>query len=201
MRFCSHCAGPINRVTPPGDDRQRDYCPACDRVFYQNPRNVVGAVPIGEDGRVLLCKRGIEPRLGKWTLPAGFLENGESTHAGAVRETREEAGAHIRLGEQTLYTLFNLPRINQVYLFFRAEIETMGLGFTGETLEVGLFSEAEIPWDELAFPVVRVTLEHYFQDAPGQCFPVRMFDIHRIGDQIDLRLISSSSARESGAAR
>lgn len=194
MKFCQHCAGTVSYLIPKGDDRHRHYCPDCDIVFYQNPRNVVGAVPISEDGRVLLCKRGIEPRLGKWTLPAGFMENGESTHEGAARETMEEAGARIVLDEQTLYTLFNLPRINQVYLFFRAGIFEMNLGFTEETLEAKLFTEDEIPWGEIAFPVVKTTLEYYFQDVKKQCFPVRMFDVTRDGKEISMRLISASDS-------
>ena len=193
MKFCHHCAGPVSRVVPKGDDRLRDYCPDCDAVFYQNPRNVVGALPVSDDGRILLCKRGIQPRIGKWTLPAGFMENGESTHAGALRETMEEAGARITLEDGALYTLFNLPQINQVYLFFRASIAEMNLGFTEETLQVGLFTEAKIPWRELAFPVVRITLEHYFQDVPNKTFPVRMFDITRIEKHLDVRLVSESS--------
>lgn len=194
MKFCQHCAGTVDYLIPKGDDRPRHYCPGCDIVFYENPRNVVGAVPISEDGRVLLCKRGIEPRLGKWTLPAGFMENGESTHEGAARETIEEAGAHIALDEQTLYTLFNLPRINQVYLLFRARILEMNLGFTEETLEIRLFAEEEIPWGEIAFPVVKTTLEYYFRDAKKQRFPVRMFDVTRDGKEISMRLISVSDS-------
>lgn len=197
MKFCQHCAGPVNHVIPQGDDRRRHYCPACDVVFYQNPRNVVGTVPVSEDGRVLLCKRGIEPRHGKWTLPAGFMENGESTHAGAVRETMEEAGARIELGDSTLYTLFNLPQINQVYLLFRASILEANLGFTEETLETKLCAESEVPWDEIAFPVVKITLEHYFRDMEKQHFPVRMFDVTRNGGELDVRLISSSAPEAS----
>ena len=192
MKFCQHCAGPVSHLIPQGDDRHRHYCPDCDIVFYQNPRNVVGTVPVSGDGRVLLCKRGIEPRHGKWTLPAGFMENGESTHAGAVRETMEEAGARIELGQRTLYTLFNLPQINQVYLLFRASILEADLGFTEETQEVKLFTEAEIPWTEIAFPVVKITLEHFFRDVEKQRFPVRMFDVTRDGKELDVRLISES---------
>lgn len=192
MKFCQHCAGPVSYVIPRGDDRQRHYCPACDVVFYQNPRNVVGTVPVSEDGRVLLCKRGIEPRHGKWTLPAGFMENEESTHAGAVRETMEEAGARIELGSSTLYTLFNLPQINQVYLLFRASILEANLGFTEETLATKLCAESEVPWGEIAFPVVKITLEHYFRDRERQHFPVRMFDVTRNGRELDVRLVSKS---------
>lgn len=197
MKFCQHCARPVSYLIPQGDDRHRHYCPDCDIVFYENPRNVVGTVPVSEDGRVLLCKRGIEPRHGKWTLPAGFMENGESTHAGAVRETMEEAGARIDLGQSTLYTLFNLPRINQVYLLFRASILEADLGFTEETQEVKLFTEAEIPWTEIAFPVVKITLEHFFRDVEKQRFPVRMFDVTRNGQELDVRLISESDVSSS----
>ncbi len=193
MKFCQHCAGKIVRVVPPGDNRHRDYCPKCDTVFYQNPRNVVGTVPISEDGRVLLCKRGIEPRLEKWTLPAGFMENGESAHAGAARETMEEAGARIRLEGSGLYTLFNLPQINQVYLLFRARITEMNLGFTEETLEAKLFTEADIPWDKIAFLMVRITLEHYFHDRETNRFPIRMFDIHQKNGKYTVNLISESA--------
>ncbi len=192
MKFCQHCAGPVSHGIPAGDDRRRYFCSACDIVFYQNPRNVVGAVPASADGRVLLCRRGIEPRLGKWTLPAGFMENGESAQAGAVRETMEEAGARITLDGQTLYTLFNLPQINQLYLLFRARIAEMGLGFTAETLEAKLVSEEQVPWDEIAFPAVRITLEHYFRDRRRQRFPVRMFDLIRNGGELETRLISES---------
>ncbi len=192
MKFCQHCAGPVQHLVPEGDHRLRHYCPACDVVFYQNPRNVVGAVPVSDDGRILLCKRGIEPRLGKWTLPAGFMENGESTHQGAARETMEEAGARIAFDEHALYTLFNLPRIDQVYLFFRARIVSMDCGFTEETVAVQLFGENEIPWSEIAFPVVSITLEQYFEDLRTQCFPVRMFDVVRNGERIDKSLISVS---------
>ena len=144
--------------------------------------------------KVLLCKRAIEPRLGKWTLPAGFMENGESSLEGAIRETREEAGATISVREDSLYTLFNLPKINQVYLFFRAELADLNFAAGVESLEVALFAEEDIPWDELAFPVVHSTLKHYFADRQEQKFPVRMFDVHYSPERkITTTLISNSA--------
>ena len=118
MKYCHHCAAETVHKIPPGDDKLRHCCEACDSIFYQNPNNVVGTLPTFGD-KVLLCKRAIEPRLGKWTLPAGFMENGESSLEGAIRETLEEAGAKLLVDGSSLYTLFNLPRINQMYLFFR----------------------------------------------------------------------------------
>lgn len=192
MKFCHHCAGPLIQRIPHGDDKLRYCCDPCNTIFYQNPKNVVGTLPI-QGNRVLLCKRAISPRLGKWTLPAGFMENGESSLNGAIRETLEEAGATIRVRDDSLYTLFNLPSINQVYMFFRAEIIALDTIPGIETEEIGLFTEAEIPWQEIAFPVVRSTLEHYFLDLPQQHFPVRMFDVHHQEDRgITTRLISHS---------
>ena len=152
----------------------------------------VKASPIHED-KVLLCKRAIQPRLGRWTLPAGYLENGESCLDGAIRETLEEAGARVNVQESSLYTLFNLPVINQIYLFFRAELSDLDFQPGAESEEVALFSQAEIPWDEIAFPVVLTTLEHYFEDIEQNHFPVRMFDVHH-GDNrtITTKLISHS---------
>src|SRR5690606_35951955 len=114
--------------------------------------------------RVLLCRRAIEPRMGKWTLPAGFMENGESTLEGAIRETAEEAGAMVQAQDCRLYTLFNLPYINQVYLFFLTQLKESVFDPGPESLEVALFREQDIPWDEIAFTVVRITLEQYFRD-------------------------------------
>lgn len=192
MKYCHHCASELTHKIPPGDDKLRHCCESCDSIFYQNPNNVVGTLPFFED-KVLLCRRAIEPRLGKWTLPAGFMENGESSLEGAVRETREEAGAELLLREDSLYTLFNLPKINQVYLFFRAELANLDFAAGAESLEVALFREEEIPWDELAFPVVVSTLRHYFEDRQTQSFPVRMFDVHYSPERkISTTLISLS---------
>ena len=143
MKFCHHCASPIVLRIPDGDDKVRHCCNHCDSVFYENPKNVVGTLPFYED-KILLCKRAIQPRLGKWTLPAGFMENGETSLEGAVRETAEEAGATVRIHDDSLYTLFNLPSINQVYLFFRAEpvlVSPTVLGESGKFPLKGKFLE------------------------------------------------------------
>ncbi len=192
MKFCHHCATELTLTIPEGDDRERHYCVKCDVVFYQNPKNVVGTLPVWDD-KILLCKRAIEPRRGLWTLPAGFMENGESSLDGAIRETLEEAGASVEVQEDALYTLFNLPRINQVYMFFRASLKDLDFSPGLESEEVRLFSEEEIPWQEIAFPVVRSTLENYFEDRSQQHFPVRMFNVHHGEDRsFDIQLISLS---------
>lgn len=196
MKYCHHCAAPVLLKVPEGDDKPRHICADCDTIFYQNPKNVVGTLPVFED-RVLLCKRAIEPRLGLWTLPAGFMENGESSLQGAIRETIEEAGAHIRVADDSLYTLFNLPRINQVYMFFRAELLDLEFAPGFESLAVEMFREQDIPWNEIAFPVVRETLQHYFSDRPAKNFPVRMFDVIHASDRrsVTTHLISQSQQR------
>lgn len=193
MKYCHQCASPLVLRIPEGDDKPRHCCSQCDSIFYLNPKNVVGTLPFFED-KVLLCKRAIQPRLGKWTLPAGFMENGESSLHGAIRETQEEAGASVIVKSDSLYTLFNLPKINQVYMFFRAELANLEFEAGLESEEVALLGEKEIPWDELAFPVVRSTLEHYFDDLRKNHFPVRMFDVHHGEDRtITTKLISDST--------
>ena len=192
MKFCHQCASPLILRIPEGDDKMRHCCDSCSSVFYQNPKNVVGTLPIYGD-KVLLCKRAIQPRLGKWTLPAGYMENGESSLSGAIRETKEEAGAEIIISTDSLYTLYNLPNINQVYMFFRGQLANLDFYAGAESLEVGLFAEDEIPWDEIAFTVVKSTLELYFADARDNRFPIRMFDVHHGEDrQISTKLISHS---------
>ena len=192
MKFCHQCAGSLILRIPPGDDKPRHCCSECDTIFYLNPKNVVGTLPFFED-KVLLCKRAIQPRAGKWTLPAGYMENGESSLDGAIRETTEEAGASVIVKSDSLYTLFNLPKINQVYMFFRTELANLDFAAGVESQEVALFSEAEIPWREIAFPVVKSTLEHYFDDLRKNRFPVRMFDVNHTEDRsFTTNLISSS---------
>jgi ADP-ribose pyrophosphatase YjhB (NUDIX family) len=174
MKFCSICGHAVVLQIPPGDSLARHVCPACGTVHYQNPKMVVGAIPEWED-RILLCRRAIEPRLGLWTLPAGFMENGETTAEGAARETLEEAGARVRMGD--LYTLFNLPDINQVYFIFRAQLLDLDYQPGIESLEVALFREQDIPWDNLAFRTVKSTLELYFADRSTGHFGFHVGDI------------------------
>ena len=192
MKFCHNCAAPLIVRIPQGDDKPRHCCDDCQSIFYQNPKNVVGTIP-AHGNKVLLCKRAIQPRIGKWTLPAGFMENGESSLEGAIRETKEEAGATVIIQEDSLYTLFNLPTINQVYMFFRVNLADLEFSPGVESEEVALFSENEIPWSDIAFPVVKTTLEQYFQDKKSNNFPVRMFDVHHKKDQnISMEIISRS---------
>lgn len=201
MKFCQHCAGPITHHVPAGDDKPRYCCLQCAVVFYQNPNNIVGTLPV-YGSKVLLCKRAIEPRLGKWTLPAGFLENGESTLTGAIRETSEEAKAHVRAQDCQLYTLFNLPYINQVYWFFLTALQSPSFGAGEESLEVALFEEHEVPWDEIAFAVVKITLQQYFADRKDSLYPVRMFDLEYSDErQLSTRLVSHSHQTIDGEKR
>ena len=161
MKFCSACGREVVFEVPAGDNRQRYCCNGCGTIHYQNPRLVVGTVTVWED-KVLLCKRAIEPRYGYWTLPAGFMENGETTGEGAARETLEEAGAHVDIGP--LFSLLNVAHVEQVHLFYLAQMRTPHFEAGVESLEVGLFTEAQIPWSELAFPTVKQTLQWFFED-------------------------------------
>jgi len=174
MKFCSNCGNTVKLSIPSGDDRERYVCESCDTIHYQNPRIIAGCLPTFED-KVLLCKRAIAPRIGFWTLPAGFMENGETTEQGALRESWEEARAEINVAG--LYTLFSLPYINQVYMFYRGDLANLNYSAGSESLEVELFTEEEIPWEELAFPVVKKTLQHYFSDRKTQHFPMRSEDL------------------------
>jgi ADP-ribose pyrophosphatase YjhB (NUDIX family) len=146
---------------PPGDSLPRHVCEACNTIHYQNPRVVVGCIAEWED-RILLCRRAIEPRYGMWTVPAGYMENGETTFQGAARETLEEANARVEVG--ALYAIYNIPHISQIYMLFRARLLDMDFSAGAETLDARLFTEAEIPWDEIAFATVRQTLNHYYGD-------------------------------------
>jgi len=181
MKFCSHCGDPVRVLIPPGDNRPRHVCTRCGTVHYQNPKIVVGCIPEWE-GKVLLCRRAIEPRYGLWTLPAGFMERGETTLAGAARETLEEANARVAVGP--LYSLFNLPHIDQVYMLFRGRLLDLDFHPGEESLEVQLFAESEIPWDSLAFPVVKETLELYFRDRAAGRDGLRVGDIVREGAEL-----------------
>jgi ADP-ribose pyrophosphatase YjhB (NUDIX family) len=176
MKFCSQCGHSVRQRVPAGDNRPRYVCEQCEHIHYENPRIIAGCLPIYDD-QVLLCKRAIEPRSGLWTLPAGFLENGETTSAGALREAREEANVNAEIIE--LYTIFSLPHISQVYMFFRAQLLDLDFSAGEESLEVGLFREHEIPWDNLAFPVIGQTLKHYYEDRISDEFPIRSRNIIR----------------------
>lgn len=176
IRFCNQCGHAIAmRVPADGDTRMRAICPQCQHIQYQNPLNVVGTLPVADDGRILLCKRNIEPRWGKWTLPAGFMELDETTSQGAARETDEEAGAQIQMGP--LFSVLNVPRVGQVHFFYLASLlsEKFNPGF--ETIEARLFTEAEVPWDEIAFRTVKETLEAYFADRKTGTFGLHCVDI------------------------
>jgi ADP-ribose pyrophosphatase YjhB (NUDIX family) len=153
---------------PVGDNRLRDCCPQCGAIHYVNPRPVVGTVPRWQSGELLLCRRAIEPRRGYWTLPAGFLEVGETTAAGALRETEEEAGARVTLGP--LFTLIDVPHVEQVHIFFLAEMLDLNFSAGEESLDVKLFRPDELPWDELAFDTVRTTLTLYLDDLQRGSF-------------------------------
>jgi len=181
MNYCSECGEKVDLRIPAGDDRPRHVCRACGTIHYRNPKIVVGCIPEWED-RILLCRRGIEPRYGFWTLPAGFMEMGETCQQGAARETLEEAQARVEVGE--LYSLFNLPHIDQVYLLFRSRLLDLDFGPGEESLEVGLFAEAEMPWPEIAFPAVKETLELYFDDRSKGVLGLRSGDIVRVNGDL-----------------
>ena len=171
MKFCSYCGDPVMLRVPPGDNRERFVCSSCEVVHYHNPRIIVGCVPVFED-KVLLCKRAIEPRKNFWTLPAGFMENDETTAQGAARESYEEALAEV--SDLSLYCLYSVPEINQVFFFYRCSLkDENAFGAGEESLESRLFTEDEIPWDNIAFYTVVKTLRYYFADRKQNHFPIR----------------------------
>jgi ADP-ribose pyrophosphatase YjhB (NUDIX family) len=174
IKHCRACGAAAEYRTPVDDNRDRAVCTQCGEIHYENPLNVVGTLPVWGE-QVLLCRRNIEPRFGLWTLPAGFMELGETTAEGAVRETIEEAGAHIEL--QGLFTLLNVVRVGQVHLFYRARMLDTSLAPGPETIEARLFREHEVPWDELAFRTVRLTLEHFFADRARGVFGLHVGDV------------------------
>lgn len=175
IKHCKNCgATVVYRLPDDGDSRERAVCPVCGTIHYENPLNVVGTVPLWGD-RVLLCKRNIEPRWGKWTLPAGFMELNETTAQGAARETDEEAGAQFEM--QDLFSVLNVVQVGQVHLFYRARLLSDQFKPGHETIEARLFTEAEIPWDEIAFRTVKETLRFYFEDRRRGRFTVHTADI------------------------
>ena len=174
MNFCSQCGAKTQWRVPEGDNRPRHVCTDCEFIHYENPKIICGCL-VTYQGKVLLCRRAIEPRHGLWTLPAGFMENGETAAEGALRETWEEASATPTL--KGLYAMCSIPYISQVYLIFHAELEDGKFGIGPETLESRLFAPDEIPWDQLAFRTVTHTLEHFVNDVQTGQFPLHSFDI------------------------
>jgi len=174
IKHCRACGSPVGYQVPDDDNRERAVCPACQLIHYENPLNVVGTVPVWGE-QVLLCKRAIEPRHGFWTLPAGFMELGETVEDGAIRETVEEAGANIEL--QDLFTMISVVRVGQVHLFYRARMTDATLDPGPETLEARLFHEHEVPWDQIAFRTVKDTLQHFFACRRAGAYPLQCSSI------------------------
>lgn len=176
MKFCSQCGQPVSQRIPEGDNMPRFVCDHCQTIHYQNPNIVAGSLPVyGE--RILLCKRAIEPRLGLWTLPAGFMENAETVEQAALRESMEEANARVRLDQ--LYTVFSLPHANQVYMMYRATLLDEKFFAGPESQEVRLFREEEIPWEQLAFRTIYQTLRYFFEDRRRGEYVLRSHVIER----------------------
>ena len=171
MRFCSNCGNKVNFGAIPGDEIERYFCPHCETIHYQNPKVVVGCVPRWKD-EVLLCKRAIEPRKGLWTLPAGFLENGEKVEDGALRETLEEANAEVDIVR--LFSVYSLPHVSQVYMMFLANLKNLNFRSGPESLEVNLFGKNQIPWDQIAFSAIKFTLNEYFRGSESLNGEVRL---------------------------
>ena len=177
MRYCSSCGSPLENRVPEGDNRVRPVCDSCGVIHYTNPKIVAGTIPVWED-RILLCRRAIEPRYGFWTLPAGFMENAETTVEAAIRETVEEANAQVEI--EGLYSVINVPHIDQVHMYFRATMVNDRFSAGDESLDVALFRETEIPWDDLAFPTVSATLRRFFDERRrATSFSVFVDDIRR----------------------
>jgi ADP-ribose pyrophosphatase YjhB (NUDIX family) len=175
VEYCTLCGAGVEQRIPPGDEHPRYICKTCGNIHYQNPKLVVGCIPEYQ-GRILLCKRDIEPRRGKWTLPAGFLENGETVREGALRETYEEARVRVKIIAP--FRLFDLAFVNQLYLMFRASISVPNFSSTPESSEVRLVLEKDIPWDDIAFPVIERTLQHYFRDRIKGAYPFQSLELN-----------------------
>ena len=179
MKYCSQCGAPVSLKIPADDNRHRHVCDSCELIHYQNPKIIAGCIPVWED-KILLCRRAIEPRHGYWTLPAGFMEMGETTSEAAVRETLEEANARVEI--DGLYALINLPHVNQVYMMFRSQLLDLDFSPGQESLEVALYVEDDIPWEELAFTTIRHSLKFYFEDQKRKNFQLRIGDIVKTED-------------------
>jgi ADP-ribose pyrophosphatase YjhB (NUDIX family) len=175
MKFCCYCAAPVVSRVPPGDSLPRWICDECGEIHYQNPKLVLGTIP-EQGGRILLCRRAIEPRYGYWTLPAGFMENSETAAQGAARETLEEAGARVELGAP--FSMISVPRVNQVHVFYLARVLDLAAQPGEETLEVGFFDEAAIPWQDIAFRTVGLTLKFWLSDRKAGRFNFHAEDLN-----------------------
>lgn len=174
MNYCSQCGGTLTHRIPPDDTLPRYVCDRCGFIHYQNPRLVVGTLPVWED-KVMLCRRAIEPRRGLWTLPAGFMENAETLAQAALRETLEEAKARVEV--EGLFTLISVPHINQVHVIYLARLLDLDFAPGAETLEVALFDERDVPWDEIAFRSISITLKHFFVDRQRGNFGLHADDL------------------------
>lgn len=174
MKFCSDCGSPVSFETPPGDHLPRYICKACETIHYQNPRIIAGCLPVWED-KILICRRAIEPRHGYWTLPAGFMENGESVQHGAAREAQEEALADVEIG--SLLAVINVIHAHQVHMMFRARLRNLDFGVGPESLEVKLVSADEIPWHDLAFETIHFSLQRFLEDRPSGREPLYLHTI------------------------
>ncbi|WP_447971930.1 NUDIX hydrolase [Nitrospira sp. M1] len=174
MNFCSQCGEKVEQKIPQGEDRLRAVCPNCETIHYQNPKIVAGCIPEWE-GQILMCRRAIEPRVGLWTFPAGFMEMGEGSEEAAARETLEEAKADVHI--TSLYAVYSLRRVDQVYIIYRGELRTREFGAGEESLEVQLVSLDDIPWEQLAFPVIHEALTQYVRDCQRKSFGVHFGSI------------------------
>lgn len=174
MQYCNQCGQPVEIKVPPGDNLPRFVCTNCNTVHYENPRIVAGCVCEWK-GRILLCKRAIKPRAGFWTIPAGFMEKGETTEQAAVRETAEEAKARVNV--DAFFAMINVPHIDQVHLMFRGTLIDESYSPGVESEEVILADKSAIPWRNIAFPSVKFTLERYFADLEKTEFGVHVTDI------------------------
>jgi ADP-ribose pyrophosphatase YjhB (NUDIX family) len=184
MKFCSACGQPVVSRIPAGDHLPRHVCSACDTVHYENPRIIAGCVPEWQ-GKILLCKRAIEPRRGFWTIPAGFMENGEAVQDAASREAQEEALANVQIG--SLLSVVNVLRVHQVHMTFRARLLDTNFGVGAESLEVGLYDEADIPWGDIAFLSVEFALRRYLEDRQAGTERLHFRDIDYHEGRVILR--------------
>ncbi|MCK0107520.1 NUDIX hydrolase [Marinobacter sp. S0848L] len=192
MKYCSTCGQQVEQKIPEGDNRYRYVCVSCETIHYQNPRIIAGTVPVW-DGKILLCRRAIEPRYGYWTLPAGFMENAETTIEAAARETLEEALAKVTI--DGLFSIIDVPHINQVHMFYRATLVDGSFGAGEESLETRLFAADEIPWEEISFPTVKRTLEFFLSEMPSGNYGLHVSDIRppstrRVGQNCSSRSTS-----------